>query len=79
MTHTEIVKKLLGNIKPVGETNEDNKRLDNLNEYTELAENLIEEILEVAKHSNRTEFSIKQLGLRAQYFITTLKDRLDSK
>lgn len=79
MTHTQIVKKIVGNIKPVGETNEDNLRLDNLNECLNLTENLIDEILEVAKFSNRTEFSVKSMGLRAQYFITMLKEKLDSK
>lgn len=30
----KIVKKLIGNIKPVGETNRDEKRLVNLNEHS---------------------------------------------
>lgn len=57
----DIVKKLVGNIKPIGETNTDNERLQNLKEMCELTRNLLEEIDSVCKSfPNNHEFSIKR-------------------
>ena len=35
MSISDILKKLLGEIEPVGETNEDNKRFNNIQNYYE--------------------------------------------
>jgi hypothetical protein len=78
MTHAEIVKKLIGQIKPVGETNEDAKRLDNLNDQIQLTEELINEIFDVAHFANRHEFSVKTCGLQAKHYLKLLRDRLNS-
>ena len=61
MTHHEIVKKLIGPICPVGETNTDDKRLENLNQMITLTNLLIGDILVLASDfQGRSEYSIKR-------------------
>jgi hypothetical protein len=70
MTNTDVVKKLIGNINPVGESNTDNERFDNLKEMCELVNNLIIDINDMAyrnkdayQHSmkNASDYAIKFL------------------
>ena len=72
----EINKKLIGKIEPQGETNIDNERFDNLKEMIDLTFKLIDEIVLVARHSNRSEFSISRAGKEANEFINSLRERL---
>lgn len=72
MTHTEIVKKLIGSISPVGATHIDEVRLENLKSMCELVRDLINEISGVAEHTNRVEHSIRQAGLYAESFLNDL-------
>ena len=44
MTTHDVVKKLIGNISPVGESNEDAKRLENLKEMCSLVEAILYDI-----------------------------------
>lgn len=72
----EIVKKLIGNIEPIGETNTDAQRLENLKETIYLTNRLINDILEVAKNQTRQEYSILKAGIEAQIFKNDLRDLL---
>ena len=57
----QVVKKLIGCIEPLGETNEDNRRYENLVEMCNLIENLVEDIKEVRlEYKNDQEYSIKR-------------------
>lgn len=47
MTNHEIVKKLIGNIRPVGESNTDAERFGNLKEMCSLVEMLIMDIVDM--------------------------------
>lgn len=77
MTNTDIVKKLVGNIQPAGDTNIDHERFENLKAMCELADNLIAEINEVAhRNKNRQEYSVKQMAEYANGFLTDMK-RID--
>lgn len=70
MTHTEIVKKLIGEIKPVGETNADAQRFENLKELCELANDLIVMIFSVANnYKNRPEHSVQKASNYADQFL----------
>jgi len=69
----EIVKKLVGNISPIGETNEDNRRFENLKVMTDLVDSLLSEMDEIVyRKSNNQEFSIK----RAVDFIIDFMDEI---
>lgn len=60
-TNYDIVKKLIGTITPVGETNTDNERFENLKEMCELLGEIREAVHDVAyKYKDYQEFSIKR-------------------
>ena len=72
MTIYEVVKKLIGEIQPVGETNTDEKRLENLSAMIELVELLLDDIYEIIKFQNRTEHSLQEAGEFASNFFDFL-------
>ncbi len=65
----ETVMKLVGEVRPVGETNEDNRRFENLKVLTELIDRLVFTVSGVAVNFNRVEFSIKRAGKHAKEFL----------
>lgn len=69
----DIVTKLTGPIEPVGESNEDEKRLNNLKELTYLVDKLIYDIDQVAMYNkDRVEASMQRIGKFADDFLTGL-------
>lgn len=70
MTHTEIVNKLIGSIKPYGSTDIDEKRMENLKAMCELIEDLVFDVRQVATYRIRHEHSMKEMGLYAEKFLT---------
>lgn len=71
MTYTEIVKKLVGNIRPIGESNTDNERFGNLKDMCELVDDLIVEIDSVHYYNrNSHEASVKRAADYANDFLT---------
>ena len=72
-----VIKKLLGNIYPVGETNIDEKRLENLEETIQLVHRLIYDISNVSLNKNSQYYSMKKCGERAYKYLKELKDSLD--
>ena len=71
MTNYEIVKKLIGEINPVGETNTDDDRFENLKEMTDLVNMLINDIDNVSyRYRSRGEFSMKRASKFAHEFLT---------
>ncbi len=68
----ELIKKLIGPIDPIGETNEDNRRFKNLKEMAGLITELISDIEYVARTNiTRQEFSMHRAG---KYACKTLKN-----
>lgn len=65
----EIVKKLVGEINPVGETNTDNERFKNLKVMTDLVSRLVYDIDTVGMKKDRAEYSIKRAGEFADTFL----------
>jgi hypothetical protein len=70
MNYTEIVNKLIGNINPIGESNTDDARYNNLKEMCQLASNLIEQIKAVAIEKESNEYSVKRAANFADKFLT---------
>lgn len=75
MTNHEIVKKLIGEIRPVGDSHIDKERLDNLKNMCVLVNNLVLDIVDMA-HMNRGAYqhSVKLSVNQADYFILELKE-----
>lgn len=70
MTNTDVVKKLIGNINPIGETNTDNERFENLKALCELVNNLITDIDDMAYlNKDAREFSVKRASQYASNFL----------
>ena len=70
----EIVMKLVGPVMPVGETREDEQRLSNMKALTELVDRLLFEVDAVSHNADRTEASMKAIGVHARDFMTAVKD-----
>lgn len=73
----EIVKKLTGPIQPVGESNADHDRIENLETVIELTESLILDLIKVSQNDIRTEASMKVMGVRARVALHTIMDTID--
>lgn len=71
MNLQEIVQKLNGKINPVGETNTDNERFENLKNQCDLVFNLLDEIIQVSEsNKDAYEASKKKAGEYATKFLT---------
>lgn len=67
----DIVMKLVGNINPIGETNTDNDRFENLKNLCELVDDLVGKINDVSyKNKDSREFSVKRASDYANKFLT---------
>lgn len=71
----EVVKKLVGLINPVGETNIDNDRFENLKQMTDLVEKLLSDIDWLNSYKNNHQFSMK----RSAEFASDFQDSVGIK
>lgn len=72
MTYYEMVKKLVGEISPVGETYEDARRLLNLENMIALVDHLISDIDKVAMNKGKPEYSLNKAGTVASEYLDSL-------
>lgn len=77
MELVDVVRKLVGPVRPVGETNADDERFENLKALTELVDALLGDINTLAPHRNRYEFSIKRAGEYAAKFLDETQEALE--
>ena len=69
----DVVFKLIGNTIPIGETNADNERFENLKTMCELVEVLMYRIDYIAnEYKSAPEYSVKRAGEYADNFIREL-------
>lgn len=73
----EVIDKLVGGIKPIGETNYDNKVKYNLGVMIEVIGHYVDEICEIAQ-ANSYMASIQDCQKMAEDFIKGLKDAYES-
>lgn len=73
----QVVKKLIGNIEPYGDSNIDKERMKNLQEHYDVTESLVKDLIDVAKYRNRPEASIKELGNEAYLELIEIKNIID--
>lgn len=77
--HYEVVRKLIGPINTIGETNYDDRAFKSLEDTIALVDKLIFDISRLVPDSNLVEFSCKRSGKKAKEFLTNLKDELPSE
>ena len=70
----EIVKKLIGEINPIGDSNVDRARLENLKVTTGLVDKLVFDIDSIVPNKDRVERSMEQAGEFADKFLTDLRE-----
>jgi len=75
----DITKILCGMIEPTGESNTDITRLANLEDTIDLVEKLTKDIVYVARNQNAYENSVKVIGLRADRFITEMREEMTAQ
>lgn len=68
----DVVRKLVGPVQPIGETNQDELRFQNLEVMTDLIDELINDVSGVAVHSNRPEASMRRAGQHAAEYIESV-------
>lgn len=73
----DVVKKLLGPIEPVGETNTDDKRYKNLEDTITLIDKLLFDINQITPNATRDEASMKKAGKKAIQFLSEIKNTED--
>ena len=79
MTHLDIVKKLIGNIRPLGDASRDGERFENLKEMCNLANALIKEIDDVAyDFRDSYEGTVKRASEYARDYLTKEIGIIDS-
>jgi hypothetical protein len=70
----DLVKKIIGEINPIGETNADEERFENLKTMTELVDMLLDDIDRVSfKNRDKAEYSMKRASDFANRFLISIK------
>ena len=69
MSVEEILEKLLGKIKPVGETNEDNNRYENIENYKKACNFIFSRLEEASLYADRKEYSMQKIGKECNEFL----------
>lgn len=74
---------VLGRIEPLGETTEDDKRYDNIENYDKLLSWLLSELEQVATYRNSKHYSEQKIGQRAykllRHFQYEIEDVLEEE
>lgn len=73
----DIVRRLIGPIDAIGESNADDIRFQNLHEVFILAEALIDDLQYAALTANRPEASMREIGKSALSLLQELREKLD--
>ena len=69
MDYYAIVTKLIGPVEPVGSSHIDEQRLKNLNELTDLAGKLLDDIRKISRRAISHEYSVRIAGELCKQFI----------
>jgi hypothetical protein len=72
-TIIEVVRKLIGGVDAIGETNHDNRAYENLNVMIDVCNALLDDIYIASKTKDCPQYSMKQIGGHAYRFIEDLK------
>ena len=73
-TVIEVVKKLIGDVKAVGEIHHDEDAFINLELMKCVCDALLDDIYESSKTKNRHEYSMEMVGRSAYMYLEDLRD-----
>lgn len=74
VTNFDVVKKLIGNVHPIGETYTDEERFENLRRMTELAEQIIMELEKELENENHYADSIQKSGKYIKHWFESIAE-----
>lgn len=75
MTNYDVVVKLLGKTEPIGDTNVDDQRYENLKATIELVDKLLIDLYQVAGYATCQEYSMSRSGKLAEKFLKDIKEQ----
>lgn len=73
---TKIIDALNGKINPVGETNADNDRYENLKNLEGIIDWLLDDIQLLIPNKNSYEYSVKRAGNEAVEYLNEIRERI---
>jgi hypothetical protein len=73
----EIIKKIIGQIQPCGDSNIDEERVNNLADHIKITKNLINDLIEVSQFKDKPEYSMKKIGDTAYKSLVEIKNVLE--
>lgn len=76
-TIIKIIDALNGSVRPVGETNTDNKRFDNLKALEEIIDCLLDDIQMLIPNRNIYEYSVNRAGNEAVEYLQEVRSRIN--
>lgn len=76
-TIVEVVKKLVGNVYPVGETYADEEALKNLKEFKRVITLLVGIVIELSNEKDHPFGSVQEIGKESYYFLQNLVDYIN--
>lgn len=68
---------LIGEVEPIGETNTDNDRYQNLIQLEGVIEHLLDEVEKVSKCSDRPEYSMSKAGKQTVIWLSEIQSWID--
>lgn len=71
----QVIEKLIGEVGPIGSTEIDDERFENLKSLCELTEYLVNKIAKLSEKRTRSEYSVRRAGAYANAFL--IKSRID--
>lgn len=69
----EVVKKIVGEIKPIGDSYTDEVRFENLQRMTELIGKLFDDVNDLVSYKNQHQYSMKKSAEFADKFLSGLE------
>lgn len=78
MKRIDIIKKLIGEVEPYGDTNIDRERYDNLNMLGELTVDMVYMIGEVSKQKEHYAHSVSIMGKLAYEDLIVIKEYIET-
>lgn len=75
---TQIIRRIIGETEPYGETRTDEVRAKNQDELIEICESLVDELIRNSKYDGRIEYSMDLIGGKAKNYLIELRDYLNA-
>ena len=73
----KIIESLNGSIEPIGETNTDNQRFENLKNMEKIMNCLLDDIQFLIPRRNSCEYSVQRAGIEAVRYLLDVRENIN--